>query len=53
MVNGVSDAIGLLVNSTEAEYWPEDMLTMAATCFLMADTALKQWRAGNFEECLA
>jgi len=34
------------------EHFPEDALTTAATCFIMADAALKQWRAGEFEVCL-
>ena len=36
----------------EVEHFPEDALTTAATCFLMMDAALRQWRAGEFEECL-
>jgi hypothetical protein len=42
----------MFAEEKEVQYWPEDLLTTAAECFLMADTALEQWRHGQFEEGL-
>jgi len=50
VVAHVSEGISRLAQFNE--HFPEDALTTAAACFLMADAALKQWRAGEFEECL-
>ena len=52
VVNHVSDDINQMANFGETQHWPPEALTTAAACFLMADAALKQWRAGKFEECL-
>ncbi len=52
VVAHVSEDISELAQFNEVEHFPEDALTTAATCFLMADAALKQWRAGEFAECL-
>lgn len=52
VVNQVSDDINQMANFNEAEHWPPEALTTAATCFLMVDAALRRWNAGNFEECL-
>ena len=52
VVAHVSDDINRLANFNDAEHWPPGALTTAATCFLMADAALNQWRDGKLEECL-
>ena len=37
----------------DVQFWPEDLLTTAAACFIMADTAWREWRLGKFANCLA
>ncbi len=52
VVAHVSEDISELAQFNEVEHFPEDALTTAATCFLMVDAALNQWRAGKYKECL-
>ena len=52
MIRNAAEGIDNMAETKEAQFWPEDMPAAAATCFLMADAALKQWRAGEFAECL-
>ena len=52
MIRNAAEGIDNMAETKEAQFWPTGALTMAATCFLMADVALQQWRAGEFEECL-
>ena len=52
VAHNVADDLARLTDSSGVEFWPEDILTAAAACLLMADEALKQWRSGRIEECL-
>ncbi len=52
VIRNAAGGIDNMAETKEAQFWPPGALTTAATCFLMAEAALKQWRAGNFEECL-
>jgi len=52
VINGVVDDLDILVNSSEVGAWPEDLLSTAAACLTMADAALREWRKGNWAECL-
>ncbi len=52
VVRGITYDLAIFAEGKEVQFWPEDILTTAAACLLMADAALKQWRAGSFEECL-
>ena len=52
VIRNAAMGIDDMAEAKEAQFWPEDMLAAAATCCLMADAALKQWRDGKFEECL-
>ena len=52
VIENVADDLTQYAGSSGVESWPEDMLAAAAACFLMADAALKQWKAGKLEECL-
>ena len=52
VVHGVADALTGFTESTDVRFWPEDLLTTAAACFILADTAWGKWRLGKFEECL-
>ena len=52
VVRGVTNELAMFAEEKEVQLWPEDMLTTAAACLLMADAALRQWRAGKLEKCL-
>ena len=52
VIRNAAEGIDNMAETKEAQFWPTGALTMAATCFLMADAALQQWRDGEFAECL-
>ena len=52
LAHRVADDLAMLTDRNGVEFWPEDMLTAAAACLLMADEAWRQWRSGRIEECL-
>ena len=52
VAHNVADDLARLTDRNGVEFWPEDILTAAAACLLMADEAWRQWRSGRIEECL-
>ena len=52
VVYRISDDLLRMTQFHEVEHWPEDILVVAATALLTANTALKQWLREDYPECL-
>jgi len=52
VVHTIGNRLHELTENSEVEHWPRDILVVAASALLTANTALNQWLREDYLECL-